>query len=221
MSAVGDIGVAALYRFARFADPHALREPLLAIARAGGVRGTILLATEGVNGTIAGSPEGVAPVGGAPAGIAGMRGPVVNWSQADVMPFHRLKVKVKREIVTMGETVDPLVDAGTDVAPKDWNALIADPGTLLIDTRNTYEVAVGTFPGAVDPKTAGFADFPAWLPRAPRGFARGQGARGGLLRAPGHPLRRSSTAFLKQEGVETVHHLDGGILRYLEEVPAA
>jgi UPF0176 protein len=213
------IRVAALYRFARFDDPHALRAPLLALAQAKGVRGTILLATEGVNGTIAGPAAGVGAVVAHLRALPGCADLSVKYAEAAAMPFHRLKVKVKREIVTMGETVDPLSDAGAYVAPADWNALIADPETLLIDTRNAYEVAVGTFPGAVDPGTVGFADFPAWFREHREALLAGK--RRVAMFCTGGIRCEKSTAFLKQEGVEDVFHLDGGILRYLEEVPEA
>ncbi|KQT31779.1 hypothetical protein ASG29_07640 [Sphingomonas sp. Leaf412] len=213
------VRVAAFYRFARLADPAALRGPLLALARERGVRGTILLATEGVNGTIAGTAEAVDAVVAHVRGWPGCADLAPKYGDAAAMPFHRLKAKVKREIVTMGVAVDPLRDAGAYVAPADWNALIADPETVVIDTRNAYEVAVGTFPGAVDPGTAGFADFPAWF-RANRD-ALLAGKRRVAMFCTGGIRCEKSTAFLKGEGVEDVHHLDGGILRYLEEVPAA
>jgi UPF0176 protein len=213
------IRVAALYRFARFDDPHALREPLLACARAAGVKGTLLLAGEGVNGTIAGTTTGLDAVVAHLRALPGCADLSLKYSDAARMPFHRLKVKVKREIVTMGVTVDPLSDAGTYVAPSEWNALIADPETLVIDTRNDYEVAVGTFAGAVDPKTAGFADFPAWF-RDNRDTLLA-GKRRVAMFCTGGIRCEKSTAFLKREGIEQVHHLDGGILRYLEEMPAA
>ncbi|MDR6787002.1 UPF0176 protein [Sphingomonas sp. BE138] len=213
------VTVAALYRFARFDDPHALREPLLACARDHGVKGTLLLATEGINGTIAGPDGGVAAVIAHIRTLPGCAEPSLKYARAATPPFHRLKVKVKREIVTMGVAVDPLTDAGTYVAPADWNALIADPETLVIDTRNAYEVAVGTFAGAVDPGTAGFADFPAWF-RAHRDELLA-GKRRVAMFCTGGIRCEKSTAFLKAEGIEQVHHLDGGILRYLEETPEA
>ncbi len=211
--------VAALYRFARFDDPHALREPLLACARAVEVKGTLLLAGEGINGTIAGPPAGVDAVVAHIRALPGCAQLSLKFAEAAAMPFHRLKVKVKREIVTMGVAVDPLTDAGTYVAPAAWNALIADPETLVIDTRNDYEVAVGTFAGAVDPHTAGFADFPAWFRDNRERLMAGK--RRVAMFCTGGIRCEKSTAFLKAEGVEQVHHLDGGILRYLEETPAA
>ncbi|MBY9062569.1 rhodanese-related sulfurtransferase [Sphingomonas yunnanensis] len=212
------VRVDALYRFARLDDPHALRGPLLAIAREGGVRGTLLLASEGVNGTVAGAPEALdrllAPIRALPGGALSLKH---SWTAAS--PFHRLKVKVKREIVTMGEPVDPLTEAGSYVAPAEWNALMDDPATLVIDTRNAYEVRVGSFAGAVDPGTASFADFPAWF-RANRDTLLAGKTRVAMFCTGGIRCEKS-TALLKREGVEQVHHLDGGILRYLEEVPAA
>jgi UPF0176 protein len=196
-----------------------LRAPLLALARTAGVKGTLLLATEGINGTIAGPRAGLDAVLAHIRTLPGCADLSVKHSQAAAMPFHRLKVRVKREIVTMGETVDPLADAGAYVAPAEWNALIADPETLLIDTRNAYEVRVGTFPGAVDPGTASFADFPAWF-RAHRDTLLA-GKRRVAMFCTGGIRCEKSTAFLRNEGVADVRHLDGGILRYLEEVPAA
>jgi len=215
----GNIRVSALYRFARFDDPHALREPLLAAARAAGIKGTLLLAGEGINGTIAGTPAAVDAVIAHIRALPGCAELSLKHSWAAAMPFHRLKVKVKREIVTMGVTVDPLTYAGTYVAPAEWNALIADPETLVIDTRNDYEVAVGTFAGAVDPETAGFADFPDWFRTRRETLLAGK--KRVAMFCTGGIRCEKSTAFLKAEGIEQVHHLDGGILRYLEEVPAA
>jgi UPF0176 protein len=158
------ITVAALYQFTRFDDPDALRTPLLAQCEAHGVRGTLLLAREGINGTIAGSTDPIRAVLAHIRALPGCEGLEVKFSAAATMPFNRMKVRMKREIVTMGEPgVDPTASVGRYVAPEDWNALIADPDTLVIDTRNDYEVAVGTFAGAVDPSTASFRDFPAWF----------------------------------------------------------
>jgi UPF0176 protein len=214
-----EIRVAALYRFARLPDPAALKAPLLTALTAHGVRGTILLAGEGVNGTIAGTPAAIDAILAHLRALPGCAGLTAKFSSAATMPFHRTKVRVKREIVTMGEPVDPLTDAGAYVPPAEWNALIADPETLVIDTRNAYEVAVGTFPGAVDPGTDSFADFPAWF-RANRDTLL-EGKKRVAMFCTGGIRCEKSTAFLKNEGIADVYHLDGGILRYLEEVPAA
>ena len=214
------VQVAALYRFARFPDPAALREPLLALCKQQGVRGTLLLAGEGINGTIAGSEEAIAAVLAHIRTLPGCADIEVKFSAADSMPFYRMKLRVKREIVTMGQgDLDPAANAGTYVDPQDWNALISDPDTIVIDTRNDYEVSMGSFRGAIDPETPSFRDFPDWF----------RDRRDALLRE-GKPTKvamyctggircEKSTAFLAQEGVEDVFHLKGGILKYLETVP--
>ena len=158
------VQVAALYRFARFPDAAALREPLLALCKQQGVRGTLLLAGEGINGTIAGSEEAIAAVLAHIRTLPGCADIDVKFSAADSMPFYRMKVRVKREIVTMGQgDLDPAANAGTYVDPQDWNALISDPDTIMIDTRNDYEVSVGSFRGAIDPETPSVRDFPDWF----------------------------------------------------------
>jgi UPF0176 protein len=215
------ICVAALYKFTPFADHAALQAPLLACCRAHGVKGTLLLAHEGLNGTIAGSDEGIAAVLDHIRGLPGCADLAVKFSRAPAMPFHRMKVRLKREIVTMGQPdIDPLASVGTYVAPADWNALIADPDTIVIDTRNDYEVAIGTFQRAIDPQTASFRDFPEWF-RARREelLGRGQTPKVAMFCTGGIRCEKS-TAFLKAEGVDEVYHLQGGILKYLEEVPA-
>ncbi|MDE2597352.1 MAG: rhodanese-related sulfurtransferase [Sphingomonadales bacterium] len=213
--------VTALYRFARFADPAALRGDLAALCTAQGVKGTLLLAREGVNGTIAGTDAGIAAVIAHIRALPGCEGLDVKYSRAAEMPFHRMKVRLKREIVTMGEPdIDPLADVGHYVAPHDWNALISDPGTILIDTRNDYEVAVGTFAGAIDPQTRSFREFPAWF-RSRREQLLGQGTPPKVAMFCTGGIRcEKSTAFLKAEGIEQVYHLKGGVLKYLEDVPA-
>lgn len=216
--APGDRGflVAALYRFARFDRCAEFRAPLLDVCVENGVRGTLLLAAEGINGTIAGSDEAISAV------LAFLRAQPefadldYKESRAAEMPFLRMKVRLKKEIVTLGvEGIDPENAAGTYVAPEDWNALICDPDTVVIDTRNDYEVAIGTFRGAVDPETKSFRDFPSWVRE-----------RAELGRKPkiamfctGGIRCEKATAFMKAEGFEDVFHLKGGILRYLEEIP--
>ncbi len=158
------IRVCALYRFATFPDPAALREPLLAVAEANSIRGTLLLANEGINGTIAGTHDGIEALLTHIRTLPGCADLDYKDSTAEAMPFHRMKVRLKREIVSMGvDGIDPTRDVGTYVGPTEWNALIADPKTVVIDTRNDYEVAIGTFDGAVDPGTKSFRDFPAWF----------------------------------------------------------
>lgn len=212
----GVFGVATFYRFTAIDDPRALRDRLAARCEALGIRGTLLIAAEGINGTVAGSPGAVDALVAELRALPGCAEMDVKRSTAQRMPFHRLKVRVKREIVTMGEAVDP-AQAGTYVASNEWNELLADPDIVVIDTRNAYEVAVGTFPGAVDPGTAGFADFPAWFRTHAHEFA---GKRVAMFCTGGIRCEKA-TALLRREGVEDVRHLHGGILRYLEEVPAA
>lgn len=216
------ICVAALYKFIPFADYTVLQPPLLACCRAQGVKGTLLLAHEGINGTIAGSDAGIAAVLGHIRALPGCADLDVKFSRAPAMPFHRMKVRLKREIVTMGVAdIDPLASVGTYVAPADWNALIADPETIVIDTRNDYEVAIGTFEGAIDPQTDSFRDFPRWF-RERRDALLGQGKEPKVAMFCTGGIRcEKSTAFLKAEGVDEVYHLKGGILKYLEEISPA
>ena len=212
------VDVAAFYRFAALADPAALRAPLLALADAGGVRGSILLASEGVNGTIAGDRAAVAAVLEHIRDWPGCADLDCKWSRAADMPFGRIKVRLKREIVTLGVPgVDPQAAVGRYVSPADWNALIAAPDVAVIDTRNGYEVAIGTFAGAVDPGTERFRDFPDWWRANRERF----GNRRIAMFCTGGIRCEKATSFLLSEGVEEVFHLKGGILKYLEEVPEA
>jgi UPF0176 protein len=214
--------VAALYCFTPFEDCAAIRAPLAALCCRLSVKGTLLLAREGINGTIAGTDAAIRAVLAHIRALPGCGGLDVKFSTADTMPFHRMKVRIKREIVTMGEPdIDPRASVGTYVAPEDWNALIADPDTVVIDTRNDYEVAAGTFAGAIDPRTRSFREFPAWF-RAERERLLGQGrAPRVAMFCTGGIRCEKSTAFLKAEGIEEVYHLQGGILKYLETVPEA
>lgn len=212
------IQVAALYNFTPISDPAAIREPLLAAAEAAGAVGTILIAPEGINGTIAASPEGIAAVLDHIRTIPGCAEFDVKYSSAPAMPFNRLKVRLKREIVTMGQPhVDPTASVGRYVDPMDWNALISDPDTIVIDTRNNYEVGVGTFTGATNPETSSFRDFPEWF-RDHRDELL-SGKKKVAMFCTGGIRCEKSTSFLRGEGVEDVFHLKGGILKYLENVP--
>jgi len=218
------IAVAALYKFTPFADPAALRAPLLAACEAHGIKGTLLLAHEGINGTIAGSDNALASVLGHIRALPGCGGLDVKFASAPASPapapFHRMKVRVKREIVTMGEPgIDPALSAGHYVDPHDWNALIADPDTVVIDTRNDYEVAVGTFAGAINPHTPSFRDFPPWFREHREELLDGKTTV--AMFCTGGIRCEKSTAFLRAEGVKQVYHLKGGILKYLEHVPKA
>ncbi|WP_214471985.1 rhodanese-related sulfurtransferase [Mesorhizobium sp. dw_380] len=211
------VHVAALYRFARLDAFETLRTPLAAFCCGRGIKGTLLLAHEGINGTVAGSEAAIAELIDHIEAIDGLSGLEVKCSVATEMPFHRMKVRLKREIVTMGvEDIDPATSAGTYVAPADWNALISAPGTIVIDTRNAYEVSIGTFKGAVDPATSSFREFPAWV-EAHRAELEGRKV---AMFCTGGIRCEKATAYVKSLGFEDVFHLKGGILKYLEEVPA-
>jgi UPF0176 protein len=215
------IHIAALYQFAPLDGLEEKRTALAQLCCGRGVKGTLLIAHEGINGTIAGSADAIEAVLAQIRALPGCAGLDVKSSQADAMPFYRMKVRIKREIVTMGQpALDPLQDAGHYVAPADWNALISEPGTILIDTRNDYEVAVGSFAGAIDPQTKTFSDFPEWF-RAHRDELLGDGPPPKIAMFCTGGIRcEKSTAFLKAEGIDEVYHLKGGILQYLEDVPA-
>ncbi len=209
---------AALYKFVDLPDHAALREPLHALCEAQRVKGTLLLAREGINGTIAGPEAGVRAVLAHLRSDARLADLQHKEAWADTPPFHRLKVRLKREIVTLGVPgLDPTKTVGQYVKPADWNALIAQPDVLLIDTRNDYEVKIGTFEGAVDPGIRSFTELPAWLEQ----HAALQGGRKPRVAmfCTGGIRCEKSTALLKMRGFDEVYHLEGGILKYLEEVP--
>lgn len=209
--------VAALYHFTKFPDPAAVQGPLLAACEAAGIKGTLLLAREGINGTIAGTRAGIDAVLAHIRALPGCAGLEWKESTADEMPFGRMKVRLKKEIVTMGQPdVDPTASVGHYVEAKDWNALIASPDVAVIDTRNDYEVEIGTFDGAVDPQTKSFRDFPAWWRENAHRFHNKRIA----MFCTGGIRCEKSTNFLISEGVDQVFHLKGGILKYLEDVPA-
>ena len=208
--------VCALYHFAILEDFESMRDPLHKVLDDNGVRGTLLLALEGINGTIAGTREGIDNVLSYLRSDSRLSKVDTKESFDDQIPFYRTRVKLKKEIVTMGiDTIDPKKIVGTYVQPKDWNALISDPDVLLVDTRNDYEVAIGTFKDAVNPDTEVFRQFPKYVkehldPKKHKKVA---------MFCTGGIRCEKSTAYLKTQGFEEVYHLDGGILKYLEEVP--
>jgi UPF0176 protein len=208
--------VAALYRFCRLDDHESLREPMAAFCRGQGIKGTLLLASEGINGTVAGTSEAIAALIDTLASLPALAGLDVKYSSASEMPFYRMKVRLKREIVTMGvDGIDPTASAGTYVEASDWNALISHPDTVAIDTRNDYEVKLGTFEGAVDPQTHSFRDFPAWAEQHRDRFA---GKKLAMFCTGGIRCEKA-TAYVKSLGFDEVFHLKGGILNYLEQIP--
>jgi UPF0176 protein len=208
--------VAALYRFARFPDFEAFRQPLLEAMLAAEVRGTLLLAAEGINGTIAGSRLGIDKVLDFLQQDERFAGLEVKESYVDDNPFYRTKVKLKKEIVTMGvQDIDPNEIVGTYVDAEDWNELISRPDVLLLDTRNKYEVEIGTFDGAVNPETDSFREFPEYVARH---LDPGNHKKVAMFCTGGIRCEKS-TAYLRQQGFDEVYHLKGGILKYLEHVP--
>ncbi|HSI22003.1 MAG TPA: rhodanese-related sulfurtransferase [Methylophilaceae bacterium] len=207
---------AALYKFVSLPDYADLQQPLLDVCNTHGIKGTLLLAEEGINGTIAGLPANIRAVLDYLRSDPRMADLTHKESWADEMPFYRMKVRLKQEIVKLGVPgVDPNKMAGKYVKPEDWNALISDPDVVVIDTRNDYEVGIGTFKGAVNPGTKTFTELPQWVE-----------AHKDLLDKPkiamfctGGIRCEKSTAFMRSQGYDEVYHLEGGILKYLETVP--
>ena len=212
---MSNIVVAALYKFVSLPDFHELREPLLDHCLAQNIRGTLLLAEEGINGTVAGSREAIDSLLAYLKADPRLADLSHKESFDNSQPFYRMKVKLKKEIVTMGiDGIDPNEVVGTYVKPKDWNALISDPDVVLIDTRNDYEVEIGTFKGAVDPKTESFRQFPEYVRQ---NYNPAKHKKVAMFCTGGIRCEKAS-AFMKREGFEEVYHLEGGILKYLEEV---
>uniref|UniRef100_UPI003B51DCDC oxygen-dependent tRNA uridine(34) hydroxylase TrhO n=1 Tax=Roseovarius indicus TaxID=540747 RepID=UPI003B51DCDC len=208
--------IAALYHFTRFDDPAAIQAPLLALCEREKISGSLLLAHEGINGTIAGPRAGIDAVLAHIRALPGCADLEWKESTSDHQPFRRLKVRPKKEIVTMGQPdVDPKARVGHYVDPQDWNELIQSPDVAVIDTRNDYEVAIGTFQNAIDPQTDSFRDFPAWWEANKHRFHNKRIA----MFCTGGIRCEKSTNYLLGQGVEDVYHLKGGILKYLEEVP--
>lgn len=210
------IVVTALYHFVRLENFEQLRQPLLDVMLKNDVKGTLLLANEGINGTISGSRKGIDAVLAWLNADQRLNGFDFKESFTNEQPFYRTKVKLKKEIVTMGvEGIDPNLKVGTYVKPEDWNELISDPETLLVDTRNDYEYQIGTFEKAVNPDTETFREFPEYVKKNldPKKHKKVAMFCTGGIRC------EKSTAYLKELGFEDVFHLQGGILKYLEEVP--
>jgi UPF0176 protein len=208
--------VCAMYKFVTLENFEALRQPLLAAMEANEVRGTLLIAQEGINGTVAGSRAGVDALLAWLATDERLANIVHKESYDETMPFYRTKVKLKKEIVTMGiEGIDPKQVVGTYVKPQDWNALISDPDVVLVDTRNDYEVQIGTFQGAVNPNTETFREFPKYVKENMDPTKQKKVA----MFCTGGIRCEKSTAYMKEQGFDEVYHLEGGILKYLEEVP--
>jgi UPF0176 protein len=207
--------VCALYKFTHLADYQLLREPILKMLNKHALKGTLLLAQEGINGTIAGEQTALQQFLHWLQADERFSGIDYKLSHHDRAPFYRTKVKLKKEIVTMGVAdIDPNKIVGTYVEPRDWNALIADPETLLIDTRNNYEVEIGTFNGALNPETETFREFPEYVAQH---FDPQQHKKVAMFCTGGIRCEKAS-AFMKEHGFDEVYHLKGGILKYLEQV---
>lgn len=215
-----NVTIMAFYCFVSLPDPAAVQTRLHDLCHTAAIRGTIILAAEGYNGTVAGPEEGIAELAATLVALAGDAEPEIKYATSDAMPFGRLKVRVKPEIVTMGvPDLDFAEGRGTHVAPRDWNALIADPATILVDTRNAYEVGIGSFTGALDPATRSFAQFPDWLAGLAEGLSEAERRERPLAMFCTGGIRcEKSTALARSMGFERVYHLKGGILAYLEQV---
>ena len=208
--------VCAMYKFVALDNYQAMRQPLLDAMQQFGIKGTLLLAEEGINGTVSGTREGIDAL------LAYLnQDPRINpisfkESLHETQPFYRTKVKLKKEIVTMGvEGIDPRRTVGTYVKPKDWNALISDPDVVLVDTRNDYEIQIGTFKNAVNPNTETFREFPDYV----KNTLNPQKHKKVAMFCTGGIRCEKSTAYMKEQGFDEVYHLEGGILQYLEDVP--
>ena len=207
--------VCALYQFVRLDDFEEFRTPLRELMVILEVKGTILLALEGLNGTICGSQASIDKVLQFLKDDGRFNNLEIKFSHSKDTPFKRLKVKLKKEIVTLGvSNIDPLASVGTYVSPQDWNALISDPDVVLIDTRNNYEYEIGSFKGAINPSTETFREFPTYTKN---NLEQYRGKKVAMFCTGGIRCEKS-TAYLKSQGFDTVYHLHGGILKYLEEV---
>ncbi|WP_416878285.1 rhodanese-related sulfurtransferase [Litorimonas sp.] len=208
--------IAALYQFTALPDYEALQPSLLKMCELLEIKGTILLAQEGINGTISGTHEAIDELLEFLREDPRLSDLEAKFSEAESAPFYRMKVRLKKEIVTMGvDDIDPNKVVGTYVDPADWNELISDSDTILIDTRNDYEVEIGTFKGAVNPKTKTFRDFPNWVEENRESISKPKVA----MFCTGGIRCEKASAFMKQNGFEDVYHLKGGILKYLETQP--
>ncbi|OBU25542.1 rhodanese domain-containing protein [Photobacterium kishitanii] len=208
--------VCALYKFVELKNYLELREPMLALMEKHHIRGTLLLASEGINGTVAADRNGIDTLLAWLNADASLTGIVCKESLSNFQPFNRTKVKLKKEIVTLGiEGIDPRHVVGTYVKPTAWNDLIADPEVLVVDTRNDYEIEIGTFKGAINPNTETFTQFPDYVKNNMDPTKHKKVA----MFCTGGIRCEKSTAYMKQQGFEEVYHLEGGILKYLEEIP--
>jgi UPF0176 protein len=208
--------VAALYKFTPLADLPAWQDTLRALCRDNGICGTLLIAPEGINGTVAGTRAGIDALKTRLGRCPEFEGMEYKESAATEQPFHRMKVRIKKEIVTIGDlSVNPNENAGTYLSPREWNALISDPDTVVIDTRNDYEVGIGTFRNALNPETKTFREFPGFVEKT---LADRKKKKIAMFCTGGIRCEKASS-YMKTAGFGEVYHLKGGILKYLEEIP--
>ena len=208
--------VCAMYKFVALENFEAMRQPLLSAMESNGIKGTLLLASEGINGTVSGTREGIDGLLQYLNADERINPISCKESLHEEQPFYRTKVKLKKEIVTMGvEGIDPRKTVGPYVKPSDWNALISDPDVTVIDTRNGYEIEIGTFKHAIDPKTETFREFPEYVAKT---LSPEKNKKVAMFCTGGIRCEKS-TAYLKEQGFDEVYHLEGGILQYLEDVP--
>lgn len=208
--------VCALYQFASLENYTEMRQPIIKLMNKLNIKGTLLLAHEGINGTVAGKQQAIDTLLNHLMSDPRLSNLSYKFSYDDQQPFYRAKVKLKKEIVTLGvDGVNPNKLAGTYVKPQEWNDLISDPEVILIDTRNDYEIEIGTFKNAINPNTTTFREFPAY---AESNLDKTKHKKVAMFCTGGIRCEKS-TAFLKAQGFEEVYHLEGGILKYLEEVP--
>lgn len=209
-----DVVVAAFYKFVDFEDFKSWQATLMGLCNKSGVKGSILLASEGINGTVAGSRQAIDAIFAHIRSDGRFSDLIVKESFCDFVPFLRMKVRLKKEIVALRKDADPNEVVGTYIDPADWNEVISEPGVLLIDTRNDEEFEVGTFKGAVNPKTEKFSDFPEYVATLdPDKYQKVAMFCTGGIRC------EKATSYLLRQGFENVMHLNGGILNYLAEVP--
>ena len=209
--------IATFYRFCPLEDFESLREPLLLAMQANHILGTILLADEGINGGMGGTPEDMANMYAIIRADARFADLYFKETSSDMMPYEKAKVKLRKEIVSLGvEGVDPLQTTGIHVSPTEWNALLADPEVLVIDNRNTYEIELGTFHNAINPQTENFRDFPAYI----QANLLDKKHKKIAMCCTGGIRCEKSSSYLKMLGFTEVYQLEGGIIDYMKAVPA-
>jgi UPF0176 protein len=210
------VQIAALYQFCTIGSPGEMAASLRDFCRARSIKGTLLVAHEGINGTVAGSPEAIRELLDHLRAVLTGANMEVKHAWASIMPFHRLKVRLKKEIVTMGvEGIDPARSTGAYLAPEDWNDFVGQPDAVVIDARNDYEFSLGTFEGALNPRTRSFREFPSWL-RENREYLSDKRV---AMFCTGGIRCEKATAYARSLGIENVFQLKGGILKYLETIP--